>query len=115
MVGEIEIYAGTNLSVTGWLPCDGRLMPIASNPTLFSVISNYYECGDGETNFALPDLRGRTPVGSSTGQPGALYGAEQIVLTVENCLRTPISCRCWILTARDHVLWLERRGGWFQR
>jgi microcystin-dependent protein len=58
-------------------------VPVTANPTLFSVISNYYG-GDGKTNFALPDLRGRTPVGSSTGQPGASYGAEQIVLTVSN-------------------------------
>jgi hypothetical protein len=50
---------------------------------LFSVISNYYG-GDGISTFALPDMRGRVPVGSTSGQPGAVYGAEQTVLTVAN-------------------------------
>ena len=83
MLGEIQLYAGTNLSVVGWLPCDGRLLPIAGSPALFGVISNYYG-GDGITTFALPNLSGRAPVGSTNGQPGAAYGAEQTVLTVAN-------------------------------
>jgi microcystin-dependent protein len=82
MLGEIQMYAGTNLP-GGWLPCDGRLMQVAGSPSLFGVISNWYG-GDGVTTFALPDLRGRVPVGSTNGQPGAAYGAEQTVLTVAN-------------------------------
>lgn len=82
MVGEIQMYAGTNLP-GGWLPCDGRLMLVAGFPSLFGVISNWYG-GDGVNTFALPDLRGRVPVGCTNGQPGAAYGAEQIVLTSAN-------------------------------
>jgi microcystin-dependent protein len=82
MIGEIQIYAGTNVP-TGWLACDGTALPIASYPALFAVISNYYG-GDGITTFALPDVRGRTPVGSSNGIPGAAYGAEQVVLSAAN-------------------------------
>jgi microcystin-dependent protein len=82
MIGEIQIYAGTNVP-TGWLACDGSVLPIASCPALFAVISNYYG-GDGITTFALPDLRGRTPVSSSNGIPGTVYGAEQVVLTAAN-------------------------------
>ncbi len=82
MIGEIQIYAGTNVPV-GWVPCDGSLLQIANSPTLFGVISNYFG-GDGITTFALPNLSGRIPVGTITGQPGASYGAEQTVLTVAN-------------------------------
>ena len=82
MLGEIELFAGTNLP-GGWLPCDGRLLQIADAPALFGVISNWYG-GDGITTFALPNLCGRTPVGSMNGQPGAAYGAEQGVMTVAN-------------------------------
>ena len=83
MLGEIQLYAGTNLPVVGWLPCDGRVLPISSAPASFGVISNFYG-GDGLTTFALPNLCGRVPVGSTNGQPGAIYGAEQTVLTVAN-------------------------------
>jgi len=82
MTGEIQIYGGTN-APTGWAVCDGSILKITNCPALFAVISNYYG-GDGITTFALPDLRGRTPVGSSNGIPGAVYGAEQIVLTEAN-------------------------------
>jgi microcystin-dependent protein len=82
MMGEIELYAGTNVP-GGWLPCDGRSMPIASNPGLFGVISNFYG-GDGLTTFALPNLAGRTAVGATNSQPGASSGAEQVALTTAN-------------------------------
>ena len=82
MMGEIELFTETNVPV-GWLPCDGRLLPVAGAPGLFGVISNFYG-GDGITTFALPNLAGRTAVGSTNGQPGATYGAEQIVLTTAN-------------------------------
>lgn len=82
MIGEIQLFAGTNVP-TGWLPCDGQLLQV-SRPTaaLSGVLSNFYG-GDGFTTFALPDLRGRFAVGSTNGQPGAVYGAEQGVLTLD--------------------------------
>jgi microcystin-dependent protein len=82
MIGEIQIYAGTNVPV-GWLLCDGTVLPIAKAPTLFGIISNYFG-GDGITTFALPNLSGRIPVGASNSQPSAAYGAEQTVLTTAN-------------------------------
>jgi len=82
MLGEIQIFAGTN-QLNGWAVCDGSLLPVAGFTGLFSVISNWYG-GDGITTFALPDLRGRVPVGSVNAQPGTAYGAEQVVLTQAN-------------------------------
>jgi microcystin-dependent protein len=73
-VGEITLFAGSNqLIPDGWLPADGRLMQVNNNETLFSLIGTTYG-GDGRTNFALPDLRGRAAVhsGGSTG-PGLTY------------------------------------------
>ena len=48
----------------GWLPCDGRLMPINTNQVLYSLLGAQFG-GDGRTTFALPDLRGRTPIGAN--------------------------------------------------
>jgi microcystin-dependent protein len=54
MLGEVIAFAGANLP-SGWLPCDGREMPIAGNETLFQLIGTSFG-GDGETSFALPNL-----------------------------------------------------------
>ncbi|MDY0961652.1 phage tail protein [Massilia sp. CFBP9026] len=48
----------------GWLPCDGRLMPINTNQALYTLLGVQFG-GDGRTTFALPDLRGRTPIGAN--------------------------------------------------
>jgi microcystin-dependent protein len=61
LLGEIRLFAG-NVAPTGWAFCDGQLLPITVNPALFSVLGAAYG-GDGRTNFALPDLRGRDAVG----------------------------------------------------
>jgi microcystin-dependent protein len=65
--GEIRIFA-SNTIPTGWAPCNGQLIDIAKNAALFSLISNIYG-GDGHSTFALPDLRGRLPLGAGQG-PG---------------------------------------------
>ena len=78
MIGQIQPYAG-NLVPGGWVLCDGQSLSVAAYPALFGVISNFFG-GDGVTTFALPDLRGRIPVGSPTGHPGAKYGDEQFVM-----------------------------------
>ncbi|MFL9844308.1 phage tail protein [Flavobacterium rhizosphaerae] len=65
----------------GCLPCDGRLLPINNNEVLFSLIGNIYG-GDGVTNFALPDLRQRTPMGRTTNHPlGYKDGQQYVTLT----------------------------------
>jgi microcystin-dependent protein len=81
-VGEIRIFAG-NFAPAGWMFCEGQLLPISENETLFQLIGTTYG-GDGETTFALPDLRGRLPIHQGNGfvlaQTG---GAEEITLTVQ--------------------------------
>lgn len=59
-IGEIRLF-GFSFNPRGWLLCSGGLMPIAQETTLFSLLGTFYG-GDGRTTFALPDLRGRTPI-----------------------------------------------------
>ncbi|MCS3748257.1 MULTISPECIES: tail fiber protein [unclassified Xanthomonas] len=59
-VGEIRLFP-FDWTPRGWLPCDGRSLPIQSNQALASLLGAQYG-GDGRTNFNLPDLRGRAPV-----------------------------------------------------
>jgi microcystin-dependent protein len=80
-VGEIRMFAG-NFAPAGWQFCEGQLLPISENETLFNLIGTTYG-GDGQSTFALPDLRGRLPLhqGNSfiLAETG---GAEEITLTV---------------------------------
>ena len=81
-VGEIRMFAG-NFAPTGWMFCEGQLLPISENETLFQLIGTTYG-GDGQTTFALPDLRGRIPVHQGNGLAIAQAGgAEKIALTVQ--------------------------------
>lgn len=80
-VGEIRMFAG-NFAPAGWMFCEGQLLPIAENETLFQLIGTTYG-GDGESTFALPDLRGRIPIHQGNGFILAeTGGAEEITLTV---------------------------------
>lgn len=80
-VGEIRMFAG-NFAPNGWMFCEGQLLPISENETLFQLIGTTYG-GDGESTFALPDLRGRIPIHQGNGFILAeTGGAEQITLTV---------------------------------
>ncbi|HEX8366671.1 MAG TPA: tail fiber protein [Allosphingosinicella sp.] len=80
-VGEIRMFAG-NFAPAGWMFCEGQLLPISENETLFQLIGTTYG-GDGESTFALPDLRGRLPVHQGNGFILAeTGGAEEITLTV---------------------------------
>jgi microcystin-dependent protein len=77
--GEIRLLCG-DTPPPDWLPCDGRVLPIPEHELLFSLILNAYG-GDGETDFALPDLRGRVPVHRSGSVPvGRRGGAEQVLV-----------------------------------
>lgn len=67
-MAEIRIFAG-NFAPLSWAFCNGALLSIAENTALFSLLGTTYG-GDGQVTFALPDLRGRIPVG--TGQGGGL-------------------------------------------
>ena len=87
-IGEVAMFAG-NFTPGGYLPADGRLLPIAQNTALFSLLGTTYG-GDGQTSFALPDLRGRTPIGTGQGAGltprmlGDLVGAEHVALSAGN-------------------------------
>lgn len=81
-VGEIRMFAG-NFAPAGWMFCDGSLLPISEYETLFQLIGTTYG-GDGQSTFALPDLRGRLPIHQGNGMALAENGgAEQITLTVQ--------------------------------
>lgn len=83
-LAEVRIV-GFNFAPRGWAFCDGQILPINQNQSLYSLLGTTYG-GDGRTSFALPDLRGRTPihVGSSNGthhQLGSKSGEETHTLS----------------------------------
>lgn len=79
-VGEIRMFAG-NFAPAGWMFCEGQLLPISENETLFQLIGTTYG-GDGESTFALPDLRGRIPIHNGNGFILAeTGGVESVTLT----------------------------------
>jgi microcystin-dependent protein len=63
-VGEIRMFGG-NFAPAGWMFCQGQLLPISENETLFNLIGTTYG-GDGQSTFGLPDLQGRAPLHSGT-------------------------------------------------
>ncbi|HUQ31491.1 MAG TPA: tail fiber protein [Pyrinomonadaceae bacterium] len=80
-VGEIRMFAG-NFAPAGWMFCEGQLLPISENETLFNLIGTTYG-GDGQSTFALPDLAGRVPLHQGNGFTLAdKAGVEQVTLTV---------------------------------
>jgi microcystin-dependent protein len=80
-VGEIRMFAG-NFAPAGWMFCEGQLLPISENETLFQLLGTTYG-GDGQSTFALPDLRGRIPIHQGNGFILAeTGGAEEITLTI---------------------------------
>ena len=80
-IGEIRMFAG-NFAPVGWMFCEGQLLPISENETLFNLIGTTYG-GDGQSTFSLPDLRGRIPIHQGNGSILAeAGGAEEITLTV---------------------------------
>ena len=79
-LGEIRIV-GFDFAPRGWALCDGQILPINQNQSLYSILGTTYG-GDGRTTFALPDLRGRSPMHTGTGHPlGQRAGEETHTLT----------------------------------
>src|SRR5207253_7596571 len=82
-VGEIRMFAG-NFAPAGWMFCEGQLLPISENDTLFNLIGTTYG-GDGQSTFALPDLRGRIPIHQGSGFTiSEQGGAETVTLTSQD-------------------------------
>lgn len=83
-LAEIRIF-GFNFAPRSWAQCDGQILPINQNQSLYSLLGTNYG-GDGRTSFGLPDLRGRTPIetgnghtlGSKSGSPTVTLQASEI-------------------------------------
>ena len=86
-VGEIRMFGG-NFAPVGWAFCNGQLLPISENETLFQLIGTTYG-GDGQENFGLPNLQGRIPIHQGAGPGlsnytiGELGGVETVTLTTQ--------------------------------
>jgi microcystin-dependent protein len=86
-IGSIMLFAG-NFAPRGWAFCQGQIVAISSNTALFSLLGTTYG-GDGRTTFALPDLRGRVPLGPGQGPGLSRYvegqqgGQEAVPLTTQ--------------------------------
>lgn len=79
-LAEIKICS-FNFAPKGWAQCNGQLLPINQNQALFALLGTMYG-GNGQTNFALPDLRARTPIHFGSGvQLGEKGGADAVTLT----------------------------------
>jgi microcystin-dependent protein len=81
-VGEIRMFGG-NFAPLGWAFCNGQLLPISENETLFQLIGTTYG-GDGQENFGLPNLQSRVPLHMSPSVPLATQsGVETVTLTTQ--------------------------------
>ena len=84
-VGQITLFP-FNFAPIGWALCEGQLLPISQYTAVFSLLGTYYG-GNGTSNFALPDLRGRVPVGQGNGPGlssyviGSQQGVEMVALS----------------------------------
>jgi microcystin-dependent protein len=97
-VGEIRMFAG-NFNPSGWMFCDGSLLPISENETLFQLIGTTYG-GDGQSTFALPNLQGRLPVHNGNSFIlGDAAGVEEVTLTTQQ------------ITTHTHPLLCAASGG----
>ncbi len=74
-IGEVRMFGG-NFAPRAWAFCNGQLIAISSNTALFSIIGTTYG-GDGRSTFALPDLRGRVPIGPGHGPGLSSYNLGQ--------------------------------------
>jgi microcystin-dependent protein len=98
-VGELRMFAG-NFAPAGWMFCEGQLLPISNYETLFNLIGTTYG-GDGQSTFALPDLRGRLPLHQGGGFTLAeTGGVEQVTLTVS---QIPAHIHPAIATSNQHT------------
>jgi microcystin-dependent protein len=82
-MGQIELFS-FNFAPQGWAQCNGQLLSINQNQALFSLLGTMYG-GNGQTNFALPDLRGRVPLsmGPQNSSPGIVAGTEFVTLNLQ--------------------------------
>jgi microcystin-dependent protein len=97
-IGCIFHFAG-NFAPRGYMLCQGQLLPIAQYTALFSILGTTYG-GNGQTNFALPDLRGRLAIGAGQGlglsniDLGQMAGSENVTLLTQNLPAHNHTLRC---------------------
>jgi len=104
-IGIIKMFGGS-YPPKNWSFCHGQTLPISSNTALFSILGTTYG-GDGRTNFQLPDLRGRVPVGAGAGAgpgiesipAGHKFGVNNTQLTINN------------LPSHTHTVDVKNSGG----
>jgi microcystin-dependent protein len=81
-LGEIRLFGG-NFAPRGWAMCNGQLLAISQNSALFALLGTTYG-GDGQSTFALPDLRSRIPIHVGPGfAQGQVAGTESVSLTAQ--------------------------------
>lgn len=111
-VGEIRMFAG-NFAPVGWLLCNGSLQSISQNEALYTLLGTTYG-GDGQTTFAVPDLRGRVPVGQGVSRTGTNYvmgmqaGSETVSLTINQMpshSHTPLASSTATTTSPEGAVW----------
>ena len=97
-MGEIRIF-GFNFPPKGWAACNGQIMAIAQNQALFALLGTHFG-GNGQTNFGLPNLQGRMPMGTGQASYGQYFthgqagGVESVTLLTPNLpqhAHTPIN------------------------
>ena len=99
-LGEIRMFGG-NFAIKNWAFCNGQLMSIAQNTALFSLLGTTYG-GNGIQTFALPDLRGRIPMGQGNGPGltpriiGEVGGTEPVTVTLN---QMPMHSHAFSVTA----------------
>jgi len=74
-LAEVRIV-GFNFAPRGWAFCDGQILPINQNQSLYSLLGTTYG-GDGRTSFALPDMRGRAPIHVGSNESGGFHREGQ--------------------------------------
>lgn len=98
-IGEIRVFSG-DFAPRNWALCDGRLLPINQNQALFSILGTTYG-GNGVTNFALPDLRGRLPMHAGQGPGLSSYAlGQKLGNSTETLLATQLPSHAHALNTR---------------
>lgn len=87
-LGTIQMF-GFNFAPSGWALCNGQIIPLAQNQALFALLGTFYG-GNGQTNFGLPNLQGRMPIGQGSGGGltprviGEISGTEKVSILSSN-------------------------------
>lgn len=104
-IGEIKLFGG-NFEIRGYAFCAGQVLSISQYTALFALIGTIYG-GDGQTTFALPDLRGRIPIGQGNGSGltpkiiGQMSGTENVTLLVSQLPAHTHNMNCNAATANS--------------